>query len=289
MINRGGFTRLSTLGTGYVLYGVGLKANDELTHYDQKTGRSIPLFADEGELEKGLKRLDDSLKEMEVKEREMKTELAKIAKRDRDARKGLLTRISDARKASDAIKKRRDLIASFYKSKDNRQLMVNEYGALAALARNFEGQSYDLGDANSRKEFKVRLLSLLRPASLAQLEVIGQAYQQKFNRPLPITSLMRTKEYQRQLGELGNPNAVNINVPPHTTGLAFDIYTYYMNAEEQQFLMALIAQMKKDGLVEALREQRNHIHVFVFADGHPPGEALVKDSLGKVVPGASGS
>jgi hypothetical protein len=68
-------------------------------------------------------------------------------------------------------------------------------------------------------------------------------------------------------------------VPPHTTGLAFDIYTFYMTGEEQQFLMNEIARLEREGQVEALRENRDHIHVFAFADMKPPGEELIRRSL----------
>ncbi|HYG80899.1 MAG TPA: DUF5715 family protein, partial [Pyrinomonadaceae bacterium] len=121
--------------------------------------------------------------------------------------------------------------------------------------------------------------SALRPAARERLEELARSYRQKFDRPLPITSLVRTVEYQRQLGDAGNPNAIRINVPPHTTGLAFDIYTYYMAADEQQFLMEEIARLEREGRLEALRENRHHIHVFAFPDGKPPDEKLIKASL----------
>ncbi len=287
MINRGEFITVPVLGSSYILYGVGIRANDELTHYDQKTGKSIPLFSSEIELENELARLRGFPKEMETKARDLKNELARAPKSDRAARKQILAQIAETRKSIEVMKKRRDLIDSFYKSKDQRQLMINEYASLAELARNFNGKSFDLNDAKSRKEFKINLLSSLRAPALARLEEIALAYQQKFDRPLPITSIARTKEYQRQLGEAGNPNATRIDVPPHTVGLAFDVYTYYMNAEEQQFLMDEIARLKREGRVEALRENRNHIHVFAFADGHPPGETLIREAFAKAAPGAN--
>jgi hypothetical protein len=125
----------------------------------------------------------------------------------------------------------------------------------------------------------MRILSLLRTGADTRLEEISKAYRQKFNRHLPVTSLVRTVEYQRYLGEAGNPNAIQIDVPPHTTGLAFDIFTFYMTGEEQQFLMDEIARLEREGKVEALRENRNHIHVFAFADSKPPGEELIRKSL----------
>ena len=158
-------------------------------------------------------------------------------------------------------------------------MMASEYQKLVELSGNFDGRSYDLNDSAARQKFKSHLLSALRPPARIQLEEIAKAYREKFDRPLPVTSLVRTKEYQWQLGEAGNPNAIRIDVPPHTTGLAFDIYTFYMKAAEQQFLMDEIARLEREGRVEALREIRNHIHVFAFADARPPEEQLIKKSL----------
>jgi hypothetical protein len=44
-------------------------------------------------------------------------------------------------------------------------------------------------------------------------------------------------------------------------------------------LLDEIARLEREGRVEALRENRHHIHVFAFADGKPPDERLVKASL----------
>lgn len=279
MIQRAEFTLLPTFGTDYVLYGVGLRADDELTHYDQKTRTSIPLFRDESAIEVEIGRLDTSLKELETKALELKKTLTQVKKGDRALRVETLRQIEENQKSVKSIKTRRDLIDSFYKSKEHRQTMVSEYQKLSELAGNFDGRSYDLNDSAARKKFKSNLLCALRPPARAQLEEIASAYRERFDRPLPVTSLVRTKEYQWQLGEAGNPNAVRIDVPPHTTGLAFDIYTFYMNAAEQQFLMDEIARLEREGRVEALREIRNHIHVFAFADAKPPDERLIKESL----------
>jgi Family of unknown function (DUF5715) len=279
MLQRAEFKVLPTPGPDYILYGVGLKADDELTHYDQKTSKSIPLFRDEAEIEVEMKRLDASLKESEAKVRGFKDELAQAKKGDRAARSKILRQIAEAEKADQSAKTRRDLIDAYYKSKEHRQMMASEYQKLVELSGNFDGQVYDLSDAAARKKFKMQMLSALRPPARVQLEEIAKAYREKFDRPLPVTSLVRTKEYQWLLGEAGNPNATRIDVPPHTTGLAFDIYTFYMSAAEQQFLMDEIARLEREGRVEALRENRHHIHVFAFADSKPPDERLVKESL----------
>lgn len=279
MVKQNEFTRLPVLGTDYILYGVGIKATDELTHYDGQTGKSVPLFENEAALEEELRRLGDLIAESEKQIQELKKNLTKVNAKERALRKEVMAQISEAEKSARALKTKRDLIDSFYKSEQHRQLMVAEYDELAELARDFDGKSYDFNDPNARKAFKMRLLSLLRTGADTRLEAISKAYRQKFNRYLPVTSLVRTREYQRFLGESGNPNAIQIDVPPHTTGLAFDIYTRYMTAEEQQFLMNEIARLEREGQVEALRENRDHIHVFAFADMKPPGEELIRKSL----------
>ncbi|MBA2734101.1 MAG: hypothetical protein H0U54_14635 [Acidobacteria bacterium] len=279
MVQQGEFTILPPLTPDYILYGVGLKADGELTHYDQKTGKSAPLFRDETEIENELGRLNTAFKEFETKARELKTELARMKNVDRSQRAETLRQITTAQKSAAATETRRDLITSFYKSEEHRKVSASEYQKLAELSRSFDGVAYDLNEAVPRKKLKMRLLSGLRPSALRQLAEIAKAYREKFDRPLPVTSLVRTIEYQWQLGDAGNPNATRIDVPPHTTGLAFDIFTFYMSGAEQQFLIDEIARLEREGRLEALRENRNHIHVFAFADAKPPEERLIQESV----------
>ena len=53
---------------------------------------------------------------------------------------------------------------------------------------------------------------------------------------------MRTERYQQLLGEV-NANATRIATPPHTTGLAFDVFDRYMTAAEQNELMRYVAEL----------------------------------------------
>jgi hypothetical protein len=279
MTRRGEFVALPVFGDDYVLYGVGLRADDELTYFDAKARKSVPLFASREEAQAEIALLNSLLEEYETKIRGWRDDLSKLKRTERAARKEIDDQIAETQKKTDDAKKRRDLIDTYYKDTKRAEMMGAEYRRLTDAARDFGGRSYDLRDAAARKELKVSLLSALRPAARDRLAEMARAYRQKFDRPLPVTSLVRTVEYQRQLGEAGNPNATRIAVPPHTTGLAFDVYTYYMAADEQQFLMDEIARLEKEGRVEALRENRNHIHVFAFADGKPPSEKLIKASL----------
>src|SRR5205085_5633239 len=204
-----------------------------------------------------------------------------VGKRDR-ARQALSKQVAEARRTVDEITARKKLIESFYLDHDRRRQMANDYQTLAALAADFSGKTYNLDDAAERRAFKVRLLSFLRPPARDVLLEIAREYKAKFNRPLPITSLIRPEQYQKRLSEK-NPNATRIATPPHATGLAFDVYNFFMTAAEQDYLMEVIARLKTAGQVEALRENRDHIHVFAFADGARPDETLIASVITRPV------
>jgi hypothetical protein len=52
-----------------------------------------------------------------------------------------------------------------------------------------------------------------------------------------------------------------------------------MTAAEQQFVMDEIARLERGGRVEALRELRDHYHVFAFPGGVRPDDGLVDKVL----------
>ncbi|MBV9209684.1 MAG: FHA domain-containing protein [Acidobacteria bacterium] len=173
---------------------------------------------------------------------------------------------------------RKAVIASFYTNGRAFSLAQSELGLLNTLARDFEKKSYDLNDAAQRKALKWRMLCFLRPEALKLMLELAASYKARFNRPLPLASLIRTEEYQRELSER-NVNAARNSLPPHTTGCAFDISYRYMNAAEQNFLMSEIARLEQTGRVEALRENNNCFHVFAFPDSRPPPESLIQKSM----------
>ncbi|HET6890985.1 MAG TPA: DUF5715 family protein, partial [Pyrinomonadaceae bacterium] len=135
-----------------------------------------------------------------------------------------------------------------------------------------------------RLTLKVNMLSSLRPQALKILEEVAAAYHRQFDRPLPVSSLVRTEQYQHVLNR-SNRNAVLIENPPHTTGLAFDIYYRYMSAAEQTFLMTELARLEAEGRIEAIRERNANYHVFVFINGTRPSDELIAASLDKATVG----
>jgi pSer/pThr/pTyr-binding forkhead associated (FHA) protein len=150
-----------------------------------------------------------------------------------------------------------------------------KYAPLAQLAENFAGQKYDLNNPNDRKQMRVRLLRMFNKRAKPILEELADHYYKKFNRPLRVTSLTRSMDYQILL------NATNANsfivrgegsLPPHTSGCAFDLARKQMTAEEQNFVMQKLAEMENARKLDALIEYGTNAcwHVFIYDDGNPP-------------------
>jgi hypothetical protein len=114
-------------------------------------------------------------------------------------------------------------------------------------------------NANSRKLF----------------EDICKAYYQKFNVPLRVTSLTRSMDYQIGLNKT-NSNSFKVSgkgsLPPHTSGCAFDMSRKNLSAEEQNFMMTLLATMERNGKLDSLREGSANacFHTFIYPDGIEP-------------------
>jgi hypothetical protein len=278
-VKEGLLTEAPKLGRGYVLYGVGLAATGALTHYDAARRRSVPLFADDAALKSYTDELDTQRTQLGVELKDLGDKFKAADKKDKQARAQLNADAKAKRKELTGVEDALKTLKLYYAAPKQRAALFAEYDGLAALARDFGGRAYDLHDANASKEFQARILTYVRPAALAVMEELGSAYQEKFGRPLPITSLIRTEEYQRTLREAGNANAGSFRVEPHTTGLAFDVYYHFMTAAEQQFVMDEIARLERGGRVEALRELRDHYHVFAFPRGERPDDEFVNRIL----------
>ena len=192
----------------------------------------------------------------------------------------------DARLGGDKAK--RDALAAWYRDPAKAEMLFAEHRAVTALASNFNGVTYDLASPEDRTRFQVRLLSNVRPEAREVILDLARVYHEKFGRLLPVSSLIRTERYQRRLSRV-NRNATRVEIPPHATGMAFDISYKFMPPDEQNLIMEHVARLEAAGRVEALRENRNAIHVYTFADGQRPAEPLVAGFLSDVQSAHPGS
>ena len=282
MISEGGLVEMPPVGKDYVLFGIGgLADRGPFTRYDRATGTSIPLFADQQEIDKAYSDLAGKIADKASSIAELSSELRRARHPDRRWAASLRARVSNEQSRVASLEESKVAIDSWYGDPVRRSSLLEGYHQLSSLALDFGGRTYDLEDPEARFEFKVRMLAYIRPAARTVLEEIASDYNHQFKRPLPVTSMIRTIEYQKELGEV-NPNAARNSIPPHTTGLAFDVYYHYMTAAEQDFLMKDIARLKDAGRVEALRETRDHFHIFAFADGRRPSNQLIAESTSEM-------
>lgn len=150
-----------------------------------------------------------------------------------------------------------------------------KYLILKKLADDLNGMKFDLNNPTDRKQIKIRLLRTINPRAKVALEEIAAAYFKQFKRPLRITSLNRSIEYQVQLN-MTSPDTFLVrgkgSLPPHTSGCAFDIGRKNLTAQEQNFIMKKLAEMEQQDKMETVIEFGANacFHVFVFADGNPP-------------------
>ncbi|HUG52496.1 MAG TPA: DUF5715 family protein, partial [Vicinamibacteria bacterium] len=252
MLRAGKLVELPLLTEEYILYDVGIDATaDPMAAYDADARKNVPLFASPAALEAERARLADQAKN------------------------------AGTRRERIVAESRLRLVDSYYGKPARREALLGKGAEVAALAAEFGGRSYDLQDPEQRSQFAARMLRLLRPEARAVVEQLADEYHERFGRRLPITSLIRSERYQRSLTRV-NANATKVEFPPHATGSAFDISYRYMSGGEQQFLYDRIAQLEREGKVEALRERRNHLHVFVFESGDRPPDGLVAQFLDDV-------
>ena len=150
-----------------------------------------------------------------------------------------------------------------------------KYDTIKQLADNFAGQRYDLNLPEHRKQIRRRLLRMFQPRAKPILKELADAYHGRFGRPLRVTSLTRSMDYQILLNQ-GNANSFKVRgegaLPPHTSGCAFDLARKHMPVDEQNFVMAKLAEMERDGKLDALIEYGVNacFHIFIYHDGNPP-------------------
>ena len=276
MIERGELVSLPAATDNYILFGVGAQADGGVfSRYIDD--HNIELY-DEAELRDAYGLLDSARSKLQTEISRLQKQLAALKRRDRLKQRELQKQITARQEQLKANDEDKALLDRSYGPPESRQRLLRDYESLQTLAKNLGGRSFNLDDSSDRQAMKVTMLSSIRPEALKILEEVAKDYHDKFDRPLPVSSLVRPEQYQNALRKV-NRNAVLIDTPPHSTGLAFDIDYRYMSGEEQTFLMTELARLKKEGRIEVIRERSANFHVFAFVDGKRPGDELITASL----------
>jgi hypothetical protein len=276
MIERGEMVTLPAVTDTYILYGVGARADDDVfSRYIDD--HDVELY-NENELHAAYERLEAERAKLQTEIAGLQKQSGALKKGERARRGELQKEITGREQELKAKDEAKTLFDRSYGQRQSREELLRDAEPLQALAKNFGGRSFDLDDPADRQAMRVNMLSSLRPEALRILEEVAKDYHDKFNRPLPVSSLVRPGQYQHALRKV-NRNAVLIDTPPHSTGLAFDIDYRYMSGAEQTFIMMDLARIKNEGRIEAIRERNANYHVFVFIDGKRPGDDLITASL----------
>jgi len=275
MIQRREMVAVPAVTDAYVLFGVGAKADDGVfTRYEDD--HSIELY-NEAQLADAYQRINDRRSKLQTEIGALKVQSGSLNKRKQaDLQKQITARQREL-KSTDEDKA---LLDQSYGEPDSRQKLFRDYESLQGLAKNFGGRSYDLESSSDRQAMRINMLMSLRPEALKILEEVASAYHQQFDRRLPVSSLVRPEQYQHALNRV-NRNAVLIDTPPHSTGLAFDIDYRYMSGAEQTFVMGELARLKNEGRIEVIRERNANYHVFAFINGTRPSDELITAALDK--------
>ena len=284
MIERGEMVSVPAVTDTYILFGVGARVDGGLfTRY--VANQNIELNNEAG-LRDAHARLETAHAKLQEEISGLQEQLGVLKKSDVKKQDELQKEINARQqelKSNDEDKAQLDKYygqssGQSYSSAESRPKLWRDYESVQALAKNFRGRSFSLDDSSDRQALKIYLLSSLRPEGLKILEEVAKRYHDKFDRPLPVSSLIRPEQYQRALRRV-NRYAVLIDTPPHSTGLAFDIDYRYMSGAEQNFVMLELALLKDEGRIEVIRERGANYHVFAFIDGQRPSDELITASL----------
>jgi hypothetical protein len=275
MIERGELVSLPAVTETYILYGVGAKANDDV--FSRYIDDRYIELSDENELRTAFERVESERVQLRKELSNLQAQSGASKKGDQTKEDELQNEIAAREQELEARDKEKALL-EFYRRPEGKEKLAQDFASLQALAKNLGGRSFNLDDASDRRAMRVYMLSSLRPEALRVLEELAKDYHDKFARPLPVSSLVRPEEYQHALRRV-NRNAVLIDTPPHSTGLAFDIDYRYLSGAEQNSVMAQLAGMKNAGRIEVIRERNANYHVFVFIDGQRPSDELITASL----------
>lgn len=276
MIQRGEMVSVPPVTDTYVLFGVGAQANgDVFSRYEDE--ENVELYP-EAQVNDAYKRIDEQRSTIQADLDGLKKRLGGLKRSERDQRTELQKQLSARQQDLQGVEKEKEVLDEFYGNAQRRQQLFRAYEMIRTFATNFAGRSYNIDDSADRQALRVAMLRSLRPPAFKILEEVAEAYHGQFGRPLPVSSLVRPEQYQHALRRV-NRNAVLIETPPHSTGLAFDIDYRYMGAPEQSFVMNELARLKREGRIEVIRESNANYHVFAFVNGTRPSDDLITAHL----------
>ena len=107
----------------------------------------------------------------------------------------------------------------------------------------------------------------LRPWARLFLTRLSSQFRARFGKPLRVTSLLRTEQYQRSL-QRRNGNAASAAGPKrssHLTGASLDISKKGLTQRERDWLRRVLSSLRTKGYLYAIEEYKQPVfHIMVF-------------------------
>lgn len=112
-----------------------------------------------------------------------------------------------------------------------------------------------------------------RPWTADFLKVLARAHEQRFHKPLEVSSAVRTVEYQKRLQRTnGNAAAAEGDVvSPHVTGATIDIVKHGMGRQELAWMRTWLLEQQLAGNIDVEEEfHQACFHITVYKSFVPP-------------------
>ncbi len=212
MISRSEVVPVPAVTDTYILFGVAARVDGGVfTRY--VANQNIELN-DEAGLRDAYARLESAHANLQKEISGLQTQLAALRKGDstkQDELEKEITAREQELKSNDENKAQLDQYYSQYNgSPQSRPKLLRDYDSLQALAKNFRGRSFNLDDSSDRQALKIYLLSSLRPEGLKILEEVAKRYDDKFDRPLPVSSLVRQNFLMTELARMKDEGRIEV-------------------------------------------------------------------------------
>lgn len=109
----------------------------------------------------------------------------------------------------------------------------------------------------------------LRPWAKLFLSRLSRQYRARFGKPLRVTSLLRSAEYQKALTRR-NGNAAAASGPKrstHLTGASIDISKKGMTGKEVAWMRSVLSHLRDGGYIYAIEEfQQPNFHIMIYRE-----------------------
>ena len=155
-------------------------------------------------------------------------QIAGLNRRDKTRRSELQKQLATQQAQLGSNDERKKRLHELYSQPDFTRASVPRLRIVTDAGERFPRPGFQSREPGGSAGVEENTTQFAAAAGFKLMEEVATAYQRQFDRPLPVSSLVRPEQYQGALRRV-NRGAAVIETPPHSTGLAFDIDYRYMS------------------------------------------------------------